>query len=55
MCEAVLECKGSQFVDKDYSHTIMGNLTIITNNKLRKRFSKTPKYQKNEIADHEKS
>ena len=42
------------FVGKDHNHTIIGNLKIIDNNKLGKRFSKNPDYRESKTADYQK-
>ena len=49
------ECEGSPFIDKDHNHIITGNLKIIHNNKLRKLFSKGPKYRENKSFSFEKA
>ena len=46
------ECSGSQFIDKDHNHVITGNLKIISNNKLRKLFSKGPKYRESKTINY---
>ena len=49
------ERKCFPFVDKDHNHIITSNLNIITNNKLCKRFSNSPKYQENGTGEYEKT
>ena len=39
------ECTGSHFIDSHHKHIVTGDLSIITNNKLRKLFSKGPNYR----------
>ena len=48
------ESTGCSFVDKYHHHVMTGNLKIITNDKLRKFFSKAPKYQKIVLLIREK-
>lgn len=45
------ECADSSSADKDHNHTVTGNLTTVTNNKLR---NASPKYQENRSPDLEK-
>ena len=49
------DCTSSPFVYQDHSHIIRGNLKIIDNNKLRKPFSKRPKYRENGIVEYQKA
>ena len=49
------DCTSSPFVDQDHSQIIRGNLKIIDNNKLRKPFSKRPKYRENGIVEYQKA
>ena len=49
----ILSCNraGSGFIDKDHQHPVTGKLRIIENNKLRKVFTKGPKYREtNDIS-----
>ena len=48
-------CNGSRFVDQHHQHIITGNLKIITNNKLRKLFSKGPKYREGRNISFDKA
>ena len=43
----ICECEGSQFCDTNHKHIVTGDLSIISNNKLRKLFSKGPNYREN--------
>ena len=45
------QCSNSSFSDKNHGHIISGDLRLIKNNKLRKLFSKGPKYRENKFLD----
>lgn len=49
------ECDNSPFVDKHHKHIISGDLRIISNNVLRKIFTKGPKYRQNKPVNLEKA
>ena len=44
-------CANSSFSDKHHGHIISGDLRLIRNNKLRKLFSKGPKYRESKALD----
>ena len=45
------QCSNSSFSDKNHGHIISGDLRLIKNNKMRKLFSKCPKYRENKFLD----
>ena len=45
------QCANSPFSDKHHGHIISGDLRLIKNNKLRKLFTKGPKYRENKFVD----
>ena len=45
------QCNDSPFSDRDHRHIMTGNLKIIQNNKLRKLFTKGPKYREPKVTD----
>ena len=49
------DCTSFLFVDKDDNQITTGNLKVIDNNKLRKRFSRGSKYRESRIADYQKA
>ena len=44
-------CANSSFSDKHHGHIVTGNLGIIQNNRLRKLFSKGPKFRESKYID----
>ena len=49
------DCANSPYRDKHHGHIVTGDLRIIKNNKLRKVFSKGPKYRENQPINFETS
>ena len=47
-------CSDSPYKDKHHGHIISGDLRLVTNNKLRKLFTKGPKYREKKFVDWEK-
>ena len=48
-------CESSSFTDIHHKHIVTGDLRIISNNRLRKIFSKGPKYRVNRNIDLDKA
>ena len=48
------ECKNSEFCDPHHKHIVTGDLRIITNQKLRKLFSKGPNYRECKTLNYKK-
>ena len=49
------DCANSPFKDNHHKHIITGDLSIVTDNKLRKLFSKGPNYREPITPDFEKA
>ena len=48
------ECRSSEFTDPFHQHFVTGDLRVITNQKIRKLFSKGPNYREPKTLNYEK-